>query len=71
VRVFKDRADWPRIHLRYSIEQDGKVLRSGESEVSDPNYMMGINRYSNDVYRYEKKLLDAWFRKEIDPPKVK
>lgn len=71
VRVFKGRADWPRIELRYSIEQDGKVLRSGHSEVSDPNYMMGINRYSNDVYRYEKKLLDAWFRKEIDPPKVK
>ena len=30
VRVTKGSYDFPRIHLRYSIEQDGKVLRSGE-----------------------------------------
>ena len=37
IRVMKGQADWPRMHLRYSIEQDGKVLRSGDRELADPN----------------------------------
>ena len=35
VRVTKGSYDFPRIHLRYRIEQDGKVLRSGERELAD------------------------------------
>lgn len=69
IRVTKGQADWPRIHLRYSIEQDGKVLRGGESKLADPNYQMGVNMYSQELYAYEKQMLDAWFRKEILPPK--
>ncbi|MYM80796.1 DUF3016 domain-containing protein [Duganella sp. FT50W] len=68
IRVTKGQADWPRIHLRYSIEQDGKVLRSGEGKLADPNYQMGVNMYSQELYAYEKQMLDAWFRKEILPP---
>lgn len=65
VRVFKGRADFPRIHLRYSIEQDGKVLSSGERRLTDMAYQMGFNRYHNEIYSHEKQLLDDWFRKEI------
>jgi hypothetical protein len=65
VRVLKGRADWPRMHLRYRIEQDGKVLRSGDREIADPNYLMGSNRYERDLYGHEMQLLDDWFRKEI------
>lgn len=65
VRVYKGRADWPRIHLRYSIEQDGKVLRSGDRQLSDPNYQMSFNHYKQEMYGYEKQLLEDWFRKEI------
>lgn len=64
IRVMKGRADWPRMHLRYSIEQDGKVLRSGEREIADPNYLMNSSTYNNELYGHEKKLLDDWFRKE-------
>ena len=65
IRVMKGMADWPRMHLRYSIEQDGKVLRSGDREVADPNYLMGSSRYQSEMYAHEKQLLDDWFRKEV------
>jgi len=65
IRVLKGRADWPRMHLRYRIEQDGTVLRSGERELADPNYLMGSSRYGGELYEHEKDMLDDWFRKEI------
>src|SRR6185369_8906196 len=65
VRVLKGQADWPRMHLRYSIEQDGKVVASGESQLSDPGYLMNGNRYNTDAYPYETQMLDDWFRKEV------
>lgn len=67
IRVMKGQADWPRMHLRYSIEQDGKVLRSGDRELSDPNYLMGSRSYNQDLYGHDKQMLDDWFRKEIMP----
>lgn len=67
IRVMKGQADWPRMHLRYSIEQDGKVLRSGDRELADPNYLMGSRSYNQDLYGHEKQMLDDWFRKEIVP----
>jgi hypothetical protein len=69
IRVTKGQADWPRIDLRYSIEQDGKAIRSGEAKLSDPNYQQSINRYQQDLYGYEKQMLETWFRKEILPSK--
>lgn len=65
VRVMKGMADWPRIKLRYRLEQGGQVLRSGEEELADPNYQMTINSYRNEMYGYEKQMLDAWFKKEV------
>ena len=67
IRVMKGQADWPRMHLRYSIEQDGKVLRSGDRELADPNYLMGSRSYNQDLYGHEKQMLDDWFRKEVMP----
>jgi len=65
IRVLKGQADWPRMHLRYRIEQDGKVVGSGESKLSDPGYLMGVNRYDRDLYGHEKQMLDDWFKKEV------
>jgi len=65
VRVLKGLGDRPAMHLRYSIEQNGKVLRSGESHLSDAAYLMGSNRYGNDLYGHEKQMLDDWFRKDV------
>lgn len=65
VRVYKGRGDWPHIHLRYRIEENGKVLSSGERRLTDSSYMMGFNSYRSDIYGHEKQLLDDWFRKQF------
>ncbi|MBB3220826.1 DUF3016 domain-containing protein [Pseudoduganella umbonata] len=65
VRVLKGRADWPRMHFRYTIEQDGKVVKSGEPKLADPNYLMGTNRWNNEQYSHEKQMLEDWFRKDV------
>jgi hypothetical protein len=65
VRVFKDRSDRAEIHLRYRIEQDGKVVSSGERHLTDASYLTGASHYRNEIYAHEKQLLDDWFRKEV------
>ncbi|NVD72248.1 DUF3016 domain-containing protein [Duganella sp. BJB1802] len=72
IRVLNGGADWPRMHLRYTLEQDGKVLRSGDEQVSNMNYMQGFSRYSDgDTLRFEKQMLDDWFNKTIVPKVAK
>lgn len=62
VRVMDGRTDWPRMRLRYVLEQDGKVIASGNAALSDMSYLQRINRYSSsDALRYEKKMIDDWF----------
>ena len=67
IRVLKGQADWPRLHLRYSIEQDGRVVSSGERQLANPSYLMTVNRYGSDMYSHEKQMLDDWFYKDIQP----
>ena len=64
IRVLRGGADWPMIQLRYSIESQGKVLKSGEKRVADMNYLQNhINKYAaNEPLRYEKRMLDDWFK---------
>ena len=66
IRVMKGRADWPMIELRYSVESQGAILNAGKARVYDMSYLDHVNRYSsNETLRYEKKMLDDWFRKLI------
>ncbi|AYM74547.1 DUF3016 domain-containing protein [Janthinobacterium agaricidamnosum] len=63
VRVMTGRADWPRLRLRYTLEQHGKVIASGNAYLSDMSYLQHINRYSsNDALRYEKRMIDECSR---------
>lgn len=72
IRVLNGGADWPRMHLRYTLEQDGQTLRSGDEQLSNMNYMQGISRYNDsDTLRYEKQMLDDWFNKVIVPKVAK
>ncbi|MDT4814727.1 hypothetical protein FQZ97_477380 [compost metagenome] len=59
---------WPRIKLHYSLEQDGKTLVNKDVTVIDQSYLQHANYYfSNDRLRYEKTMLDDWFRWNIGP----
>jgi len=71
IRIMRGGADWPTMHLRYTLEQDGKVLRSGEDHLSNMMYQDRINRYSSgDPLRYEKQMMDDWFQKEFLPKRA-
>jgi hypothetical protein len=66
IRVLTGRADWPTMHIRYSTEAGGKVISSGESTLSDMSYMDRASRYfDGDSLRYEKHMIDVWFKKTI------
>lgn len=66
IRVMRGGADWPHISLRYSLESNGKVLRSGSEELSDMVYLNRIGVYSSgDRLRYEKRMIDDWFAKQF------
>ena len=70
-RVLRGGADWPAITIRYSLESQGKVIKSGEERVTDQNYLMGFNHYSsNESLRYEKQMLERWFKKTLLPQKA-
>jgi hypothetical protein len=68
VRVMRGGADWPRMRLRFSVEANGQVLKSGEAQLSDMDYMAKVSRYAEDEpQRYEKAMIDRWFEKTIAP----
>lgn len=70
LRIMTGRADWPRMKLRYAVEQGGQVIKSGESQIQDMNYQNHLNRYfDSDPFRYEKQMMDDWFVKNIGPLK--
>jgi hypothetical protein len=68
IRVINGRADWPRMQIRYSLQQGGQVVKSGEAQLQDMNYQFGANHYfDSEPLRYEKQMIDDWFRKNIAP----
>jgi hypothetical protein len=70
LRVLSGRADWPRMELNYAIEQNGQVIKSGQSQLQDMNYQQTYNHYfDSEPLRYEKQMIDEWFVKTIAPIK--
>jgi hypothetical protein len=63
IRILRGGADWPSMVLRYTLESNGRVIASGEDRLSDMGYLQRINRYSDgDTLRYEKRMIDDWFK---------
>ena len=68
IRIMRGGADWPRMHLRYTLEENGQLLRSGDEQLSNMNYQQRMGRHSDsDPLRYEKQMIDEWFGKTIVP----
>jgi hypothetical protein len=54
---------WPRIEMRWKLREDGKTLREDEESVADVDYLWAAGlRLSTDPLKYEKAMLDDWFR---------
>lgn len=66
LRILKGTADWPMMQLRYTLTQNGQILKTGDAKLSDMNYMQRINRFSDsDSLRAEKRMIDEWFNETI------
>jgi hypothetical protein len=65
LRVTRGMADWPQMTVRYTLQDaSGQTLRQAEDHLSDPSYQQRTMDFSNrDPLRYEKRMLDDWFRK--------
>lgn len=61
LRAMRD-VTWPRINLRYALEENGTVVATDEEEVVDLDYLLQPEaQRSRDPLRYEKAMLDDWF----------
>lgn len=68
-RLVQGRADWPRIDLRYVLGAGGQEMRRGEESLRDMDYTNEIPKYSSyEPMRYEKALLEAWFKARFATP---
>jgi hypothetical protein len=57
---------WPRIKLRYVLQQDGNSLMSAEETIADQDYLRRPSgRFASDPLGYEKAMLDDWFRRRF------
>ncbi len=64
VRVRRGLGDWPRLHFRYSVEQDGQVIKQGERELVNRNYLQNYSGSRDESYGHEKQMLDKWFKED-------
>lgn len=68
IRILRGGADWPSMHLRYSLEAGGRVVGSGDMYLRNMDYLQRINRYSSgDQIRYERQMIDDWYRDQVMP----
>ena len=68
LRIIRNGAEWPRIDLHYTIENNGQVVRSGDAQLRDMGFMDRIKRYSDgDTISYERRMIDDWFNETIVP----
>jgi hypothetical protein len=74
LRVTEGGTDWPHMHLRYALSVGGQVLRSGDEHLKDMAYRARADgaagqsaapRQSGYPLRYEKQMIDDWFKKTI------
>ncbi|GMV46760.1 MAG: hypothetical protein AMXMBFR66_21580 [Pseudomonadota bacterium] len=67
-RVLRNRADWPRMTLRWHLDGAGGTLARGEDRLAAPDYFFGtLGRDAGRELPYEKRMLDAWFAEKVLP----
>ncbi len=63
LRILRNGADWPRILVRYTLQEQGRVLSQGEEAITDMDYLHHItDRRTDTSLGHEKRMLDEWFR---------
>lgn len=68
LRVLRGGADWPRLHLRYTLREGERVLQSGEDRLSDMAYQQSpLQAAGDEPFPYEKRMLARWFEQRFAP----
>ena len=66
IRVVRGRIDWPKMTVRFTLTENGRVVQSGEEQLNDMAFLQRNNRYyPDDPLRYEKNMVDDWMRKRL------
>jgi len=60
-RLTQGGADWPRVTLRYTLDGGTGPVSAGET-VADLDYLRRTEVLPPDPLRYEKRMLDHWFK---------
>ncbi len=69
VRVMGKRPDWPRISLRYTLQDGERLLAEGSAVVSDMAYLQRSARLvGNQRLPYEQRMLSDWFDSRFGKP---
>lgn len=68
LRVLRGGADWPKLALRWTLEQGGSTLKSGEEKLADLGYLFASRAVTagEGELPYEKRLLSDWFARQFE-----
>ncbi|CAA0112884.1 Uncharacterised protein [Starkeya nomas] len=59
---------WPSMKLAYTLRKGGRVVARGEDTLRAMNYLADpVARRSTEPLRFEKAMLDRWFRRTFSP----
>lgn len=59
----------PRMTLNVRLTgADGTVISEGEHRLRDSAFLMGDSPTNSDPLRFEKRMIDAWIRRELAAP---
>ncbi|MBT0585318.1 DUF3016 domain-containing protein [Alteromonas oceanisediminis] len=65
VRIIKD-IDIPRMSFSYQLKENGLVIKESDVDLKDMGFLHTSLRGSDsETLRYEKRMLDDWFKKEF------
>ena len=67
VRIVRDMYP-PRMTVAFRLhDATGAVVDEGERKLSDPAFLLNVSPINvTDPLRYEKRMVDAWLRRELD-----
>ena len=65
VRRMDGTSDWPNIKVKFSLHVPGRPPMEAVDKISGESYLMHGESLSNDPMRYEKLMIDAWFKYRV------
>ncbi len=65
IRHMDGTSDWPNIKVKFSASIPGRPPMEAVDKISGENYLTHGESLSYDPMRYEKLMIDAWFKYRI------